>query len=78
MLSNSKELVSLWDVDREGVGGFIIFPAVSADVPDTQVSLSMIFDVLFGLGLFPALQAFPIIWRVSDQGLKITFWTFQK
>ena len=70
-LSNSEELVTLWDVDREGVGGFIIFPAVFAGVPDTQVSLGVIFDMLLRLGLFPALQTFPIIWRVSDQGLKI-------
>ena len=74
----SVELVGLWDVDREGVGGFIIFPAVFADVPDTQVSLGVIFDMLLGLGLFPALQAFPMIWGASYQGLKIIFQTFQK
>ena len=70
--------MSLWDVDREGVGGFIIFPAVPADVPDTQVSLGVVFDMLLCLGLFPALQALPTIWRVSYQGLKILFQTFQK
>ena len=60
-LSDREELVSLRDVDREGVGCFIIFPAVSAAVFEAQVSLSVIFDVLFGLGLLPALQTFPII-----------------
>ena len=48
-------------MDREGVGSFIIFPAMLADVSVTQVSLSVIFDMLSSLGLFPALQAFPII-----------------
>ena len=49
-------------MDREGVGGFIIFATMLAWVFSVaQVSLSVIFDMLSRLGLFPALQTLPII-----------------
>ena len=48
-------------MDRKRVSSLVVLPTVRTDMSQAKMGLSVILDVLLGLGSLPALQALPTL-----------------